>query len=175
MVLDEPSSYTATVASESGARVLILDKAVIQRVFQRSFDNSLLEGGFQKRSLNSSKVSSSDDKKILFRNQDWKRIEFAELSEVAILGTGGFGTVTLQLHKATGDTFALKGLSKGYITQKNMQRGVMREKEILFLCNSHFIVQAYQTLRSATHLYFLMEACLGKNSIFPHKSHMSSK
>lgn len=73
---------------------------------------------------------------------------------LCILGCGGFGAVTLEKHRKTGEVYALKALSKGYIVKMKMQKGVLREKEILLLCDSKFIIGLYQTFKSKEHLYF---------------------
>ena len=54
-------------------------------------------------------------------------------SQLGLLGCGGFGAVTLEKHKKTGEIYALKALSKGYIVKMKMQKGVLREKEILLM------------------------------------------
>jgi hypothetical protein len=41
------------------------------------------------------------------------KIEMSDLKRLGLLGCGGFGAVTLEKHKKTGECFALKALSKG--------------------------------------------------------------
>ncbi|CAD7940719.1 unnamed protein product [Amoebophrya sp. A25] len=89
------------------------------------------------------------------------KIDMADLKRLGLLGCGGFGAVTLEKHKKTGEVYALKALSKGYIIKMKMQKGVMREKEILLLCDSKFIIALYQTFKSKEHLYFLLEPAMG--------------
>ena len=57
-------------------------------------------------------------------------IKHEELKTIALLGCGGFGAVTLEQHKSTGQTYALKRLSKGYIVKTKMQQGI---RGLLFL------------------------------------------
>merc|ERR1719453_1667325 len=83
-------------------------------------------------------------------------IQLSDLRRIGLLGCGGFGAVTLELHKQTGDTYALKQLSKGYILKMKTQKGVMREKEIMSLCYSPFIIKLYRTFKTKDHLYFLL-------------------
>ena len=40
------------------------------------------------------------------------KIELNDLKRQGLLGCGGFGAVTLEKHRKTGDVFALKKLSK---------------------------------------------------------------
>ena len=76
---------------------------------------------------------------------------------MGLLGSGGFGSVTLRRDPHTGNTYALKTISKGYLVRRRMLKGVLREKEILFMCNSDFIVRCYRTYKDAEYLYFLTE------------------
>eukprot|EP00913_Durusdinium_trenchii_P017613 g16554.t1 len=69
------------------------------------------------------------------------KIKRHDLQRVGLLGCGGFGTVELWEHKGTGETYALKGLSKGYIVKTGMQDS--------------------ETYNGTQTLYFLLEPCLG--------------
>merc|ERR1740138_1062480 len=84
-----------------------------------------------------------------------------DLARIGLLGCGGFGTVELYEHKASSETYALKGLSKGYIVKTGMQDSVMNEKNILMMTNSPFIIKLYECYNGSQTLYFLMEAALG--------------
>jgi len=84
-----------------------------------------------------------------------------DLIRIGLLGCGGFGAVELWQHKVTGNTFALKGLSKGYIVKTGMQESVCNEKNILMMTNSPFIIKLYATYNGSQTLYFLLEPALG--------------
>jgi len=84
-----------------------------------------------------------------------------DLSRIGLLGCGGFGTVELYEHKTSGDTYAMKGLSKGYIVKTGMQDSVMNEKNILMMTNSVFIIKLHETYSGTQTLYFLLECALG--------------
>jgi cGMP-dependent protein kinase len=84
-----------------------------------------------------------------------------DLQKIGLLGCGGFGAVELWEHKKTGDTYAMKGLSKGYIVKTGMQDSVMNEKNILMMTNSPFIIRLWETYNGSQTLYFLMEPALG--------------
>merc|ERR1712217_163927 len=60
-----------------------------------------------------------------------------------------------------GETYAMKGLSKGYIVKTGMQESVMNEKNILMMTNSAFIIKLYECYNGSQTLYFLMEPALG--------------
>jgi len=84
-----------------------------------------------------------------------------DLKRIGLLGCGGFGTVELFEHLTTGESYALKGLSKGYIVKTGMQDSVMNEKNILIMTNSTFITKLWETYNGTQTLYFLLEPCLG--------------
>merc|ERR1719203_1434792 len=84
-----------------------------------------------------------------------------DLAKIGLLGCGGFGAVELYEHKTSKETYAMKGLSKGYIVKTGMQESVMNEKNILMMTNSAFIIRLYETYNGTQTLYFLMEPALG--------------
>jgi len=84
-----------------------------------------------------------------------------DLVKIGLLGCGGFGVVELNEHKVTKETFAMKGLSKGYIVKTGMQESVMNEKNILMMTNSPFIIKCFETFNASQFLYFLLEPALG--------------
>merc|ERR550532_794620 len=85
----------------------------------------------------------------------------SNLQKIGLLGCGGFGTVELFEDKKTGNTYAMKGLSKGYIVKTGMQESVMNEKNILMMTNTPFIIKLYETYNGVQTLYFLLEPALG--------------
>ncbi|CAK9043383.1 unnamed protein product [Durusdinium trenchii] len=66
---------------------------------------------------------------------------------------------TLQVE--TGETYALKALSKGFVVKSGMQNSVMSEKNVQLMCDSPFIVKLYETYNGTQNLYFLLELALG--------------
>jgi len=96
-----------------------------------------------------------------FQPRALNTIKHDELVTLALLGCGGFGAVTLEQHKTTGKTYALKRLSKGFIVKTKMQQGTMREKEILALCDSDFVIKLFATFKDDQYLFFLLEPALG--------------
>eukprot|EP00928_Gymnodinium_smaydae_P005047 TRINITY_DN11740_c0_g1_i3.p1 TRINITY_DN11740_c0_g1~~TRINITY_DN11740_c0_g1_i3.p1 ORF type:complete len:786 (-),score=144.22 TRINITY_DN11740_c0_g1_i3:270-2558(-) len=88
-------------------------------------------------------------------------IKLADLKKLGLLGCGGFGAVELVEHKTTGDTYALKATSKGFILACGMEASIMSEKDVQLSCDSCFIVKLYETFNSQNFLYFLLELALG--------------
>jgi serine/threonine protein kinase len=80
---------------------------------------------------------------------------------LGLLGCGGFGAVELVQHTATKECFALKSLSKGHVVKCRMQKSVIQEKTIQYMCDSLFIVNLYECYNEPQHLCFLLELALG--------------
>eukprot|EP00929_Paragymnodinium_shiwhaense_P087927 TRINITY_DN4807_c0_g1_i1.p1 TRINITY_DN4807_c0_g1~~TRINITY_DN4807_c0_g1_i1.p1 ORF type:complete len:808 (-),score=222.94 TRINITY_DN4807_c0_g1_i1:252-2675(-) len=153
---DEPRN--ATIKAASHVRVLALDRDTFDMAVGPL--SELLKGGkpaedgaadehFRRRSKNSDSIKSRAGK-----------IKLRDLTKIGILGYGGFGCVELY-EGATGQLFALKGCSKGFVVKQGMQTAIVNEKSILFQCQSPFIVAIYETYNSPQTLFFLMEAALG--------------
>lgn len=142
-----------------GATVLVKSKTAKCLVLDReSFDILLgpLSDIIQGQRENKKAVPGADGGDICRG-----KIKRHDLQRVGLLGCGGFGTVELWEHKGNGDTYALKGLSKGYIVKTGMQDSVMNEKNILMMTNSSFITKLWETYNGTQTLYFLLEPCLG--------------
>jgi len=95
------------------------------------------------------------------KDPSYASMQLEDLEKKAVLGVGGFGAVHMVQHRKTKKVYALKALSKGYILKMKMQKSVMREKEILSLCDSAFIVKMYRTFKNHDTLFFLLEVFLG--------------
>eukprot|EP00913_Durusdinium_trenchii_P034830 g32579.t1 len=66
-----------------------------------------------------------------------------------MLGCGGFGSVELVEYQLTGETYALKAMSKGFIVQCGMKQSVLTEKAVQMMCNSLFIIRLYENFGSS--------------------------
>lgn len=71
---------------------------------------------------------------------EFSHVQFNELKRIGTLGVGGFGRVELVLYKSK-MTFALKYLKKIEMLKQQQQEHAYNEKEILFACESPFIVR----------------------------------
>jgi len=87
--------------------------------------------------------------------------EFYNLERLGLLGCGSFGSVTLVKCHTTGQTLALKALSKGRLLRKKLEDKVMNEKLVMQQVNSPFVIKLAACFNRDQHLYFLMEAALG--------------
>jgi cGMP-dependent protein kinase len=151
----EPRAATVSVTSTT-AKALALDRDSFNLLLGPLEDIIKRAGNKQSRpSLTKAQGTQNP--------QDAKRDKILrkDLQKVGLLGCGGFGAVELYEHKKTGDTYAMKGLSKGYIVKTGMQDSVMNEKNILMMTNSSFIIRLYECYNGSQTLYFLMEPALG--------------
>ncbi|CAE7039031.1 for [Symbiodinium natans] len=98
---------------------------------------------------------------MLLRKSRFGKIKRKDLTVLGLLGCGGFGAVELVEHTSTGNTYALKALSKGFIVKSGMQTSVMSERDVQLACESPFIIKVYETFNSPDHLFFLLECALG--------------
>lgn len=89
------------------------------------------------------------------------KIHHKDLKQLGLLGCGGFGAVSLVEHQLTKDTYALKALSKGYVVKCGMQKAIMSEKSIQYMCQSDFIIRLYECFNTADSLLLLLELALG--------------
>lgn len=134
LIKEEPRTASVVVSSET-ARTLVLDRMSFQMLLGKGAEGK--------------------------PPKEFGKIAYKDLKRLGLLGCGGFGTVELVEHTMTGETYALKGLSKGYIVKAGMQKGVMSEKNVQLMCDSPFIVQLYETYNSDQSLYLLLELALG--------------
>jgi len=162
LIRNEPRDATVCVTSET-AKALALDRdsfdlllGPLEEIIKRSQDTKG-QGGRPSLVKGAGAMKPEANKQDKAR----ERVERKQLTKIGLLGCGGFGAVELYEHKVSGETYAMKGLSKGYIVKTGMQESVMNEKNILLMTNSPFIVKLYETYNGAQTLYFLLEPALG--------------
>jgi len=156
---NEPRAATVAVVSET-AKALVLDRDSFTMLLGPLAD-IIARGAPEKQARSSIKDDPSKAQMAKFTRKEGERIHRKDLQRVGLLGCGGFGAVELWEHRVTGETYAMKGLSKGYVVQTGMQQSVMNEKNILLMTNSPFIIRLYMTYNGSQTLYFLMEPALG--------------
>ena len=72
------------------------------------------------------------------------------------LGEGGYGTVFLSRHKATGSLCALKMLLKGNIRSDIQAERVLSEAQALAEVNHPYIVALHGAFQDETHIFFVL-------------------
>jgi len=161
----EPQVATVQVKSEE-AHVLALKRLDFERLLG-PLEDILREAAAHNRTSKLGMIFDENTRmmeaspKLPRRDQSYSSYVFEDFRKCAVLGVGGFGAVHLVEHKPTKKAYALKALSKGYVVKMKMQKSVLREKEILALCDSTFIVKMYRTFKNADTLFFLLEVFLG--------------
>lgn len=140
LLKNEPRAASIIVLSDK-ARVLALDRGTFLQV-----------------------LKNEEDEKPM-RPDNYIEYSRHNLKEIGLLGSGGFGAVTLVKDSATGLTFALKALSKGHVLKHRAERSVVNEKTILRLTSNPFLIRLAATFNSQEFLYFLLEPALGGDLI----------
>lgn len=150
----EPRAATVKVTSAS-AKTLFVDKESFEVVL-----GSLTE--LVKRGKDGTAVVAKvRQTEMVIDSKRFGNIKFKDLKKLGLLGCGGFGAVELVEETKSGDVYALKALSKGFVVKSGMQSSVMSEKNVQLMCDSPFIVKLYETYNSPEHLYLLLELALG--------------
>jgi cGMP-dependent protein kinase len=151
---DEPRAATIKVTSAE-AKTLWVDKESFEMLLGSLTD-------LAKRGKDGTAVVKKSIAPTAGDSKRFGNIAFKDLKKLGLLGCGGFGAVEMvEQQGASGDTYALKGLSKGYVVKSGMQASVMSEKNVQLMCDSPFVVKLYETYNSDQHLYFLLELALG--------------
>jgi len=158
----EHRTATVKVVSEK-AQVLALDRDSFNLLLGPIEDlvNQSDKSSMKKMTRCSNGAILVDPSMIAAEAKPRKKILRDDLKKVGLLGCGAFGAVTLYEHKATGETYALKALSKGYVVKTGMQKCVLLEKQVLLACDSPFVIKLHECYNSQDELGFLLEPALG--------------
>jgi len=155
---NEPRAATVKVVSET-AKALALDRESFSMLLGPLSD--IIQRNGAESAAAPRKPMAGQMAPVPQRQGNRDRILKKDLMKIGLLGCGGFGAVELWEHRVTGETYAMKALSKGYIVKTGMQESVMNEKNILMMTNSNFIIKLFETFNGTQTLYFLMEPALG--------------
>jgi len=153
LLSNEPRGATIKVTSAT-ATTLAVDK--------RSFDMLLgpLEELKKRGKEGSGAVAKTGGAGVVDKSR-FGTIARKDLKRLGLLGCGGFGAVEMVEHTKSGECYALKALSKGYVLKTGMQKSVMSEKDVQLMCDSVFIVKLYECYNGEQSLYLLLELALG--------------
>jgi len=78
-----------------------------------------------------------------------------------MLGVGAFGRVTLVMHEATDQVYALKAIRKGQVIAMKQEEHIMNEKNLLAMCDHPFLLRLVATFQDKWEIYMLTELALG--------------
>ncbi len=113
-----------------------------------------------KKNLDKAKAQLMEENKNK-KNMHATNFKFDELKQLAVLGSGTFGRVTLVQHRKTKETYALKAMLKSEIVAHKQQKNVMHEKNVMITCNNPFVLRLFQTFKDQYKLYMLLEFVQG--------------
>jgi serine/threonine protein kinase len=85
----------------------------------------------------------------------------SDFSILSVIGKGTYAKVFLVRHLKDNKLYALKVLKKKYIVEKNQEKHIMTEKEILSEVDHPFLVKMKLSFQDEKKLYFLLEYCPG--------------
>lgn len=156
---NERRGATATVVSEK-AKCLMLDREAFDTLLGplRQVIEENVKSSQRKTRLESKDAPTKQTAET--RGQDSK-IFLKDLLKVGLLGCGGSASVELVEHTVTGETFALKRISKGYVLKNDLIKNIKSEKTVLQMTNSPFIVRLVECYSTQTHFCYLLEAAMG--------------
>lgn len=152
---DQPSRAATIKVISAEAKTLWVDKESFECLVGSLTE--LSDRGKEGTAVVMKKTMSAEPARV---SQRFGNIVYEDLEKLGLLGCGGFGFVELVEH-ASGSTYALKSLSKGYVVKSGMQASVMSEKTVQLMCDSPFIVKLFETYNLSQHLCFLLELALG--------------
>lgn len=164
LLYQEPRAATVRVLSES-ARCLMLDKDAFDEhlgLLREVFENSLKTIDWKADKNKKTHHPGDPDRDRIYRH---------ELVTCGRMGCGGYSTVDLVQHGNSGNTYALKSVSKGYIWQTQMKTAIANEKDVLYMTSSPFIIKLFETYNTPKSLCFLLEAALGGELFTVYKKH----
>lgn len=84
-----------------------------------------------------------------------------DYSLLSVIGRGTYAKVLLVRHKQEKQVYAMKVLKKKYILEKNQEKNIMNEKDILSSLAHPFLVRLKESFQDERKLYFVLEYCPG--------------
>lgn len=79
-----------------------------------------------------------------------------EFVTISVIGKGTYAKVLLVRHLKDNHLYALKVLKKKYILEKNQERHIMTEKQILSAIEHPFLVKLKMSFQDEKKLYFVL-------------------
>jgi len=145
LLTEEPTAATVTAVERS--EVMKLGKAAFDETLGPL--EELLQAAMKRREKEQERQSARDG------------MAWDDLEQHRILGEGSFGRVRLVVHKASNQTYALKGLYKGQIIQFQQVEHVLAEKRIMYQCHHPFVLGVVATFNRDEEVHMMLELALG--------------
>jgi len=157
---DEPASDFNVDAGPEGMTCFIVDGEILKQlrtshIGEEDFDLPLHCEGSDYYAHQEMRAANN-----LHAEEEVKVLE--DLDILAVLGSGGFGSVYLAQNPETKEQYALKRMSKGHIEKTGAKKQVVSERDILSTCTGcPFIICLVRTFKDDQHVYFLLEKASG--------------
>ena len=84
-----------------------------------------------------------------------------DLNEIAVLGQGTYGRVTLVRDKSGGPTMALKQIQKAHIVRGGKVQNLVLEKRAMQIADHQFLLKLHRSFQDANSIYLLTEFIQG--------------
>ena len=95
-----------------------------------------------------------------------QKVTHKSFSTISCIGKGGFAKVLLVKGKLDGKLYAMKAIKKDQIHKKKQEKCIIAEREVLITVDHPFIVEFYASFQSERKLYFVLEYCPGRSTLF---------
>lgn len=160
LLVDQVDEMTVH-AGEGGMDVLVIQGEVFKNLGLSESDTAALLGDV---------ADFTQQKEVLTRGRAEQKylscsisVDPQKLKVDGYLGRGAFGFVAQMVNETTGETYALKRISKGLLKESRMQKMVRNEKDLMSLVDSPFIVRLYSCWRDDQFIYMLQDCMRGPN------------
>lgn len=84
-------------------------------------------------------------------------LSWSSFDLVRVIGMGGYGTVSLVRHRASGLPFAIKEVNKAIVLQNGRLPHLLSERQLLDAINSPFIAKLRGTFQDHRSVYFVLD------------------
>jgi serine/threonine protein kinase len=108
----------------------------------------------------------ANDAKMFFSSKAGKKVSTDDFTITRVIGKGSFGKVMEVKKKDTGETFAMKEMSKEVIERENLLEHIFAEKSILQKIDHPFVVQLHFAFQTKDKLYLILDFLSGGELFF---------